>query len=92
MIRTWVKTDTILSSPRNCIRYDFGDYEGWLDGDNWICWRVISTIKENSKIIQTLEKMPVDFCPFKAYSIETISIEGPLDKIQVAGWKIESVY
>jgi hypothetical protein len=81
MIRTWVKADTALRSPRDCIRYDFGDYEGWLDGDQWICWRILSTVQENMKVIQTLEKMP-----------ETVQVEGPLDRVQVAGWAIESVY
>ena len=90
MIRTWVKTDTILRSPRKCLRYDFGDYEGWLDGDNWICWRILSTVQEGTSVIQKLEKMPTDFCPFKAYSIETVLIEGGLEAPQMETWTVSA--
>jgi hypothetical protein len=88
MIRTWTKTDVFLQSPRKCLRYDFGDYEGWLDGDQWLCYRILSTSKDGPSIIQNLEKMPADFCPFKAYSTEVVEIEGPLDAFQLAGWKV----
>lgn len=91
MIRIWVKTDTTLQSPRDCLRYDFGDYEGWLDGDQWICWRILSTTQTSAGIVQTLERMPTDFCPFEAYSVETVQIEGGLDAPKIAGWAIESV-
>ena len=86
MIRRWTKIDRILTNPRECLRYDFGDYEGWLDKGEWICWRICSTVKEEDNIIQTLEKMPSDFCPFKAYSIETVMIEGGLEAPQMATW------
>ena len=90
MRRTWTPTETTLSSPRPVLRYDFGDYEGWLDGDTWICWHILSTVQEGTSVIQKLEKMPTDFCPFQAYSIETVLIEGSLEVPQMAQWSTAS--
>jgi len=90
MRRTWTPAEKTLDSPRPVTRYDFGDYEGWLDGDNWICWRILSTVQEGTSVIQNLEKMPTDFCPFQAYSIETILIGGSLEAPQMVTWSTAS--
>ena len=91
MIRKWTKSDAKPMTTRPCIRYDFGEYEGWLDGDQWVCWRILSTVQEGDSIIQTLDKMPTDYCPFVAYSIETLEIGGSLDRPQITGWSLNHV-
>ena len=86
MIRRWVKNAQAIECKRKCVRYDFGDYEGWLDGDTWRCWQILSTKQSGDEIIQILKEMPDDFCPFKAYYVETLHIEGTLDEIQTPLW------
>lgn len=90
MRRTWTPTETTLSNPRPVLRYDFGDYEGWLDGDVWRCWRILSTTRINESIIQEVEEMPIDFTPFRAYSIEVMQLTGTIDALHIPGWSIST--
>ena len=83
MIRRVWNPSSRLAADRKVVRYDFGDYEGWLEDGGWKCWRIISTEKVGESIQQTLLEMPVDYCPFKAYGIEEVN--------PFSGWDLQEV-
>ena len=87
--RIWTKTDT-NNTGRTFLRYDFGDFEGWLDGDLWKCWRIISTESVGETVVQVLQPMPEDYCPFKTYSIEHVRLEEGPNRLQMDGWSIRN--
>ena len=88
--RIWSKTDAVIDYTKKLRRYDFGDYEGWLVGDSWQCWRIISTSKVDNEIVQELMEMPADFSAFKVYSIDEMPFESSGAASFIPGWSIKS--
>jgi hypothetical protein len=88
--RVWTKTDSAASTEQELFRYDFGEYEGWLIGDKWQSWKIVSVTKDGDNIVQELVEMPGDFCAFKAYSVEKIPIGYSGKDIHMDGWCIKS--
>ena len=102
----WTATSEISDiSPTSSIRMiDAGEYTGWLDGENWNCYRVVSRegvgeitqTEPRVSVREQLQEMPQDWVPFQILWEEELPVleirrgaQGQLERLRIPGWALE---
>ena len=90
--RTWTPTEICDKTPvSNITIYDGGAFWGELIGTEWRCWEVVSReCDEQSRIVEMLIPMNVDWVPYDVFRIESYPVyESSSSEMLIDGWKIE---
>ena len=96
--RKWTKTESPSflegDTPLLCRHiqfYDGGDTIGWLTPSGvWSCWRLLGRVQTpEGTIVESLEAMPEDWCPFILASVESYPVVSETGgALEIPGWRI----
>ena len=75
----------------NAYFYDFATHYGILYNNEWVCWRILQRDSQKEGVIrEVLEKMPEDWTPQNAFTIEPMYISSWSDtKIRLPSFQLQ---